>query len=92
MILSPESLPRAAARLAELAGLARMREAPVLASKLSACACAARRAQEAGHGGLSMAREGLATDVRRYEVIAPGSPLTELARAALATVCEVCSG
>ncbi len=91
MIASPDTFPRAADRLAELAGEARLCAAPVLASKLSACARAARRAQASGHDGLTMAREGLAVDVRRYEVIAPGSPLTALARAALAAVCEACA-
>jgi hypothetical protein len=100
-----ETLPQAAARLAELAGEARFHSAPVLAHKLAACARAARRAQKAGHEGpindggdphtpaqgLFMAREGLAVDVRRYEVIAPGSPLTVLARAGLAAVSEVCA-
>src|SRR5262245_55591522 len=78
MTHAPETLPRAAARLAELSREARTRAAPVLASKLSAYARAACAANDSGYDALSAAREGLTVDVRRYEVIAPGSPLTQL--------------
>jgi hypothetical protein len=78
----------AALRLAELSTRARQSAAPVLATRLAAYARAAQRAACSGWDGLVTARATLAEDLRRYEAIAPVSPLTALARDALAVLRE----
>jgi hypothetical protein len=87
----PETLDRAAVRLTELAGQARNSAAPVLATRLTAYARAAGRVAVLGWDGLVAARRTLAEDLHRYEAIAPASPLTALARDALAVVSDACA-
>ena len=87
----PQSLDHAAARLAELAVEARTSAAPVLATRLAAYARATRRVAALGWDGLVVARRTLTEDVHRYEAIAPASPLTALARDALAVVSAACA-
>jgi hypothetical protein len=88
MRTSPEPHAQAAVHLAELSSWARRNSAPVLATRLAAYARAAQRAPGAGWDGLGAARSTLAEDLRRYEAIAPVSPLIALTRAALAVVSE----
>lgn len=78
----------AALRLAELSTRARASRAPVLATRLAAYALAAQRAARAGWDGIVAARATLAEDARRYEAIAPVSPLTALVRDALEVLRE----
>jgi hypothetical protein len=87
----PASLDHAVVHLHELAGAARRNAAPVLAARLQAYARAAQRAEARGWDRLVAARANLAEDLQRYEAVVPGSPLTALAREALAVVSEACA-